>query len=138
VLDGGVGVDTLTGGNGNDTYVVDAAGETIVESSALGGTDTVQSSVSFALGSNVENLTLTGAAAINGTGNALANSLLGNGAANTLDGGARRRHDCRAAAATTSTSSTKRAMPPSRSPPATAAIRSSPRSAGSSAPSSTI
>jgi Ca2+-binding RTX toxin-like protein len=85
-LNGGVGVDTMTGGLGNDIYVVDTGGETIVEA-AGGGTDTVQSSVSLALGSNVENLTLTGAAAINGTGNGLVNILLGNGAANTLNGG---------------------------------------------------
>jgi len=86
LLDGGVGADTLRGGNGNDTYVIDNAGDTVSESSAAGGTDTVQSSVSFTLGNNVENLTLTGAAAINGTGNALANTINGNGAANQLDG----------------------------------------------------
>ncbi|MCC7114338.1 MAG: hypothetical protein IT520_08150 [Burkholderiales bacterium] len=86
-LNGGAGADTMTGGAGNDTYVVDAAGDIVVES-AGGGTDLVQSSIGWTLSSDVENLTLTGTAAINGTGNTLANVLTGNTAANTLNGGA--------------------------------------------------
>ena len=60
VLDGGAGADTLVGGTGNDTYVVDNAGDVVTEGAGA-GTDTVQSSVTFTLGANVENLTLTGA-----------------------------------------------------------------------------
>jgi Ca2+-binding RTX toxin-like protein len=88
-LNGGGGVDTLVGGVGNDTYVVDTTTDVITEAAAA-GTDTVQSSVTFALGagSNLENLTLTGAAAIDGTGNALDNLLTGNAAANLLSGDA--------------------------------------------------
>lgn len=86
VINGGAGSDTMTGGAGNDTYVVDAAGDLVVEAAA-GGTDVVQASVSFTLAANVENLTLTGALAINGTGNELANTLTGNAARNVLDGG---------------------------------------------------
>ena len=86
-LDGKEGNDKMIGGLGDDTYVVDAAGETITERSSE-GIDLVLASASFALASNVENLTLTGAAAINGTGNSLNNVLTGNAAANLLDGGA--------------------------------------------------
>ena len=68
ILDGGAGADTLVGGLGNDTYIVDNAGDVVAE--ALNeGTDTVQTSASYTLGANVENLTLTGGANINGTGN---------------------------------------------------------------------
>lgn len=86
-LDGGAGADTLSGGGGNDIYVVDNSGDRVVEAAGA-GTDLVQSAVSFALGANVENLTLTGTGAVNGTGNALANTIVGNGAANLLRGGA--------------------------------------------------
>ena len=67
-LDGGTGADAMTGGLGNDTYVVDNAGERSTEAPG-DGTDTVQSSITYTLGANVENLTLTGSAKINGTGN---------------------------------------------------------------------
>jgi Ca2+-binding RTX toxin-like protein len=86
VLNGGGGADTMKGGGGDDTYVVDNAGDTATESSASGGTDTVRSSVSFTLTSNVETLVLTGSSAIDGTGSSLANSITGNAAANVLDG----------------------------------------------------
>jgi Ca2+-binding RTX toxin-like protein len=86
-LNGGAGADTLRGGTGNDTYVVDVTGDSVTEN-ANEGTDTVQSAVTYTLGANLENLTLTGTAAINGTGNTLANVLTGNSAANTLTGNA--------------------------------------------------
>lgn len=84
-LDGGTGADTMYGGAGNDTYVVDSIGDTIVEGLDA-GTDLVQSSVSLTLLSNIENLTLTGSSAINGTGNSAMNVIEGNSAANTLTG----------------------------------------------------
>jgi Ca2+-binding RTX toxin-like protein len=86
VLTGNSGVNVLIGGAGNDTYVVDATGDVVTEN-VNEGMDTVQSSVTYMLAANVENLTLTGTAAINGTGNALDNILAGNSAANTLTGG---------------------------------------------------
>jgi Ca2+-binding RTX toxin-like protein len=86
-LDGGAGADTLLGGAGDDIYTIDARGDLVTEL-ADGGIDTVRSSISATLGAYVENVVLTGAAAINGTGNGLANRITGNGAANRLDGGA--------------------------------------------------
>ena len=86
VLDGGLGADAMAGGGGNDTYIVDNAGDVVTELAGA-GIDTVRSSVTFTLSTNVENLVLTGSSAINGTGNALANTLTGNAAANVLNGG---------------------------------------------------
>lgn len=86
LLDGGVGADTMAGGAGDDTYIVDNAGDTVFEL-ADAGIDSVFSSVSFVLPEHVENLTLTGDVAIDGTGNALDNILTGNDAANLLAGG---------------------------------------------------
>jgi trimeric autotransporter adhesin len=87
ILDGGLGNDSLIGGAGDDLYIIDSTGDKITEL-AGGGTDTVQASASWTLGSNVESLTLTGSSAINGTGNTLNNTLSGNVGDNILDGGA--------------------------------------------------
>ncbi len=87
-LKGGTGADKLIGGLGNDIYVVDDAGDVVTETSILATEiDRVNSSITYSLKANVENLTLTGTTAINGTGNALNNVLTGNAAANTLNGG---------------------------------------------------
>jgi Ca2+-binding RTX toxin-like protein len=86
-LNGGAGADRMIGGRGSDTYVVDDAGDVVMEDDEYSDIDTVQSAVSFTLGAYVDNLTLTGTANINGTGNEWNNVLTGNGGANTLIGG---------------------------------------------------
>lgn len=77
----------MLGGIGDDTYIVNVSTDVVTEN-ANEGLDTVQSIVTWTLGSNLENLTLAGASAINGTGNAANNLLTGNSAANTLSGAA--------------------------------------------------
>ena len=68
-------------------FTVDNPGDNVTES-ANAGTDTVQSTTTYTLGANLERLTLLGTAAINGTGNTLANVLTGNSTNNALAGGA--------------------------------------------------
>ena len=87
VLNGGAGKDTLQGGAGNDIYVVDNVGDQVIEKPNE-GTDTVEASISYTLGDNLENLTLTGTAHINSTGNTLDNVIIGNSGNNRIDGGA--------------------------------------------------
>jgi len=96
-LDGGSGRDTMLGGSGNDTYIVDNAGDRVFETTSAsssidaGGKDTVLSSVTFNLDGYigvrfVENLTLTGSANTNGTGNTKNNLVKGNAGNNVLTG----------------------------------------------------
>jgi Ca2+-binding RTX toxin-like protein len=85
-LNGAQGADRMEGGDGDDVYTVDDSGDRVIEL-AGGGTEVVLSAVSFSLaGTYVENLMFSGNAAVDGTGNALANSIIGNAAANVLTG----------------------------------------------------
>lgn len=85
-LDGVAGTNRLEGGAGDDTYIVRSTEDTIVEA-PNGGTDTVISFVDYVLSDNLENLTLEGDEAVNGTGNALDNVITGNANNNLLIGG---------------------------------------------------
>jgi Ca2+-binding RTX toxin-like protein len=87
-LNGGAGADTLSGGPGNDSYVFDNPGDVAIENPWEGVDAITSSSVSIILSANVENLTLTGSASIDGTGNDVDNALIGNAGNNTLLGGA--------------------------------------------------
>jgi Ca2+-binding RTX toxin-like protein len=88
-LDGKGGADTMTGGQGNDGYVVDHIGDKIVENAGQGADDSVYSAIDFSLASlgNIEHLLLTDNA-IKATGNAQSNRLYGNAEDNLLDGAA--------------------------------------------------
>ncbi|MBK8117269.1 MAG: hypothetical protein IPK44_23555 [Candidatus Accumulibacter sp.] len=95
ILNGGSGNDILVGGLGNDTYLINTLSDVVTEKSGE-GTDLIQSAISYSLidtdgaganGGNVENLQLTGAASINGTGNILNNVIYANSGINSIDGG---------------------------------------------------
>ncbi|MBY5640008.1 calcium-binding protein [Rhizobium leguminosarum] len=85
-------INHLYGGTGNDTFTVTNANQ-IVDESLGGGTDTIKASISFSLADQkhtvgtIENLTLTGTANLNATGNNTANILTGNDGNNSLNGG---------------------------------------------------
>ena len=85
IIDGGFGGDMMSGGLGNDAYFVNAFSDLVTEASNE-GVDSVNAGLTYALTDNVENLTLTGNGAINGTGNGENNTIIGNSAANTLTG----------------------------------------------------
>src|SRR5262249_3307990 len=87
VLTSNTGVDLLSGGDGNDTYVVHNTSDAVLEN-ANEGTDAVQATVHFRLAANVENLTLVGTDNLQGYGNADANVLTSNTGADLLSGGA--------------------------------------------------
>ncbi|MDD1417071.1 hypothetical protein MEN41_21430, partial [Dolichospermum sp. ST_con] len=92
-LNGGAGIDSLVGGDGDDKYVIDS-NDVVLElavatsgiQGATSGIDSVFSFVTYTVGDNVENLSLLGSSAINGTGNNTSNSISGNDANNTLTG----------------------------------------------------
>ena len=85
LLNGGKGADLMDGGAGNDIYIVDNAGDSVLET-LDGGTDTIRTSVSYTISPFAENMELVGAAKISGTGNQLANIITGNKSDNVLVG----------------------------------------------------
>ncbi len=85
VLDGRGGNDTLAGGDGNDFYIVDSSADIIIEA-ADGGSDEVDSGISFYLYAGLETLKLNGSASF-GVGNALDNQITGTDRDNLLLGG---------------------------------------------------
>ena len=84
-LNGGANADTMIGGTGDDIYIVDNTSDVVTENPGQ-GMDAIQSSVTYTLSANVENLILTGSGNIKGTGNALDNAVTGNSGNNVLAG----------------------------------------------------
>ncbi|MGE0574900.1 Calx-beta domain-containing protein [Reyranella sp.] len=86
IIDGGGDADEMSGGKGNDSYVVDQAGDKIMEIAGQGA-DSVYSYIDYTLADALENLQLFGIADISGMGNAGANVIIGNAGKNLLTGG---------------------------------------------------
>lgn len=90
ILIGGAGADIMNGGSGDDIYDVDNVGDVINDPDLFGisgGIDTINSHLtSYTLGTTIENLSLQAGPALNGTGNAKDNLLLGNSGNNVLLG----------------------------------------------------
>jgi Ca2+-binding RTX toxin-like protein len=84
-LVGSAGADTLNGGDGDDRFEVNGRSDVVIEG-PNGGTDTVHSTVTHALGAHFEQLVLLGGKDTSGTGNELANNLAGNAGDNVLEG----------------------------------------------------
>ncbi|HEY0011397.1 MAG TPA: M10 family metallopeptidase C-terminal domain-containing protein [Allosphingosinicella sp.] len=86
VIDGGEGADTMRGGTGDDVFLVDQAGDTLVENAGE-GTDEVRTALgSYGLGANIERLTGTSGSGQILTGNGLGNTIRGGDGADTLYG----------------------------------------------------
>jgi Ca2+-binding RTX toxin-like protein len=85
-LNSNTGADTLVGGSGNDTFVVSNASDVVMDTSTT-ASNTISSSVSYTLPTNVDYLTFTGSSSVTGTGNAQTDLLTGNTGADTLNGG---------------------------------------------------
>ena len=107
----------MTGGGGNDTYVVDNALDVVTEA-ANAGTDTVETSLtSYTLGANVERLIYTGAANFTGNGNTLDNFIQSGNGNDTLSTGGG--NDTLPPAAATTPSTAESATTSSMAEPAT-------------------
>ena len=84
-ISGGAGNDRMYGGSGNDEFYILDGSDNVTEY-ANEGTDRAQISVNYTLTANVENLAMNGSGNLSGTGNGLANAMIGNTGNNRLNG----------------------------------------------------
>ena len=87
-LSGGTGVDAMEGSTGNDVYVVDNAGDTVLELVGEGDDKVLSNLATYTLPGQVENLQYNASGNFTGTGNGLGNFIQGGGGADVLDGDA--------------------------------------------------
>jgi Ca2+-binding RTX toxin-like protein len=86
MLTGGLGNDFLEGGLGNDSYVVDSAADKVIEKAGAGTDGITTALANCVLGTNIENLALTGSTRYNGVGNGLDNAMAGGAGGGMLNG----------------------------------------------------
>ncbi len=86
-LQGGGDDDWMYGGTGDDNYIIEDAGDHMVERAGEGVDTAKTATVDLVLGDHVENGMLKGTLVLAITGNTLDNDLRGNGAANVITGG---------------------------------------------------
>jgi len=87
LLQGGGGDDVMGGGKGGDLYIVEDAGDKVVEAANAGNDQVGSSLLNYTLAANVEFLFLSDGG-VNGTGNGLANTIAGNAVDNSVNGAA--------------------------------------------------
>ena len=86
-LDGGAGDDRMEGGVENDIYIVDSAGDVVIELANGGAADSVRTSLlQYVIPDEVEYLTVIGSGAFEISGNAKYNMISGNSGNDTIDG----------------------------------------------------
>ena len=85
IIDGGLGIDTMRGGDGNDRYLIDNINDVIIDDKGI-DIVLIPLYLSFVLPKGIEQLRMTGNEDSRGTGNELANTLIGNEGDNFLDG----------------------------------------------------
>jgi len=81
-----IGLDTLVGGTGSDVFVINNSKD-VIQTGSAPASNTIETSLSFALPSTVNSLILTGSAALTGTANSGNDTLISNAGADTLTGG---------------------------------------------------
>jgi Ca2+-binding RTX toxin-like protein len=86
LYDGGSSPDAMQGGAGDDTYVVEAVGDNLIEFAGEGHDRVLTTLTSFTLSANIEDLKYSGGQSFTGIGNELDNTILGGSGDDFLTG----------------------------------------------------